>query len=154
MGELEFESYNTTPPLKNTNGMKCIAAIIVNQNDQAINLSDYFGNLGSGHFFTFQADGGKIYIALASNTIGSIDETATGSGASVAWPLKDGDLLPLRLTGGQERGTNYATSVQYASGVIVRAKLAQSGVATAYLRIYRSSLASTQGVEQFRPVGF
>lgn len=154
MSDLEFESYNTTPPLQNTTGMKCIAAIIVNQNDQAINLSDYFGNLGSGHYFTFQADGGKIYVALASNSVNTISEVATGNGSSVAWPIPDGQQLPVRLTGGQERGTGYATSVQVASGFFVRAKLAQSGVATAYLRIYRSSLGSTQGVEQFRPVGF
>jgi hypothetical protein len=127
---------------------------MITQTSQAINLSDYFGALGEGHFITFQADGGKIYLAFASNTVGAVDETAAGNGATVAWPIPDGQQQPFRLIGGRELGTGYATNVNVGSGVIVHAKLAQSGVATGWLRFYRSSVGPSQGVEQFKPIGF
>ncbi len=60
----------------------------------------------------------------------------------------------MRFLGGREVGTGYATFVTYASGIIIMAKLALSGVATGFLRIYRSSTDETQGIGQFRPPGF
>lgn len=154
MSDVEFEAYNVTPPMKNTTGLKCIGAVIVTQTSQAINLSDYFGRLGDGHFITFQADGAKVYLAFASNDQGTVSEVASGNGASVAWPIPDGQQQPFRLIGGRERSTGYVTNINCASGIVVHAKLAQSGAATGWLRFYRSSVGETQGVEQFRPNGF
>lgn len=152
--QVEYEAYNVTPPMKNTTGLKCIGAVIVTQTSQAINLSDYFGALGEGHFITFQADGAKVYLAFASNNQGTVDETASGNAAGVGWPIPDGQQQPFRLVGGRERSTGYVTNINVASGIVVHAKLAQSGVSTGWLRFYRSSVGPQQGVEQFMPNGF
>lgn len=151
---VEFQAYNLTPPYRNTSGLAAQAAVVVNQSGVTINLSDYFGNLGAGHFVTFQADGSKMYLQIASNTVGSINEQDQGSGVGVCWPIPDGQQLPMRILGGREFGTGYVTNVQYASGIIVRAKLPLSGAATGFLRMYRSSVDSTQGVGQLKPPGF
>jgi len=155
MGKLSFQAYNTVAPYRNSSGLASQAAILVTQTAQAINLSDYFGNIGAGHYFTFEADGGKIYIAAASNASGpAINEQTQGGGPQICFPIPDGQQLPVRFLGGREVGTGYVTNVTYASGVIIHAKLALSGVATGFLRIYRSSLDETQGLNQFKPPGF
>lgn len=154
MGDLQFQAYNVIAPYKNSTGLASQAAVVVTQSSQAINLSDYFGGLGAGHFITFEADGGKVYIAVASNNVGTINEQEQGSGVGVCFPIPDGQQLPMRILGGREMGTGYATNVSYASGVIVHAKLALSGVATGFLRMYRSSVDQTQGVGQLKPRGF
>lgn len=151
---VEFEAYNLIAPYRNTTGLASQAAVVIGQASQSINLSDYFGSLGAGHFVTLQADGAKIYVQLASNTVGTLNEQDQGAGVGVAWPIPDGQQLPMRIIGGHEMGTGYATQVQYASGIIIKAKLALSGAATGFLRMYRSSVAETQGVEQLKPRGF
>lgn len=153
---LPFEAYNVIPPYRNSTGLASQAAVVVNQAGVNINLSDYFGALGAGHFFTFQADGAKIYVQLCANSGGvAANEQDQGSGAGVAWPIPDGQQLPMRFLGGREQAATggYATLVNYASGIIVRAKLPLSGAATGFLRIYRSSVGETQGLEQLKPPG-
>lgn len=149
-----FEAYNLIAPYRNTTGLASQAAVIVTQASQNINLSDYFGALDAGHFVTLQADGGKVYIQLHSSSTGSIDEQEQGGGVGVCWPIPDGQQLPMRIISGRQLGTGYATAVSYASGVIIKAKLALSGVATGFLRMYKSSVAETQGMEQLAPRGF
>lgn len=154
MGDLAFQAYNVIAPYKNSTGLVSQAAVVVSQTSQAINLSDYFGGLGAGHFITLEADGAKIYVAVASNSVGTINEQEQGGGVGVCFPIPDGQQLPMRILGGREMGTGYATFVQYATGVIIHAKLALSGVATGFLRMYRSSVDETQGVGQLKPRGF
>jgi hypothetical protein len=154
MSSIATEAYNIIPPYRNSTGLASQVNIVVSQTSQAINLSDYFGSLGAGHFITLEADGGKMYVSLAANSVGTIDEMAQGVGSSVCFPIPDGQQLPMRILGGRELGTGYATNVQYGSGVILFAKMPISGVATGYLRIYRSSVGDTQGIEQLRPKGF
>jgi hypothetical protein len=151
---LQFQAYNTIAPYKNTSGLASEAAVLITQNSQAINLSDYFGGLSAGHYITLQADGAKVYVAAAANSVGTINEQDQGAGVGVCWPIPDGQQLPVRILGGRELGTGYATQVQYASGIILHAKLALSGVATGFLRMFRSSVDETQGISQMRPRGF
>jgi hypothetical protein len=154
MSKLAFQAYNILPPYRNSSGLASQANVVVSQTSQAINLSDYFGNLAQGGFFTFEADGSKVYVSAASNSAGTIDEMAQGVGNQVCFPIPDGQQLPMRFQGGKERGTGYSTFVNYSSGIVVHAKLPISGVATGYLRIYRSSLDETQGIERLMPKGF
>jgi hypothetical protein len=154
MAKLAFQAYNVLPPYRNSSGLASQANVVVSQTSQAINLSDYFGGLGAGHFITLEADGGKMYVAIGSNNVGTIDEQAQGVGSSVCFPIPDGQQLPMRILGGREVGTGYATYVNYASGIIIFAKMMISGVATGYLRIYRSSVDETQGIGQLKPKGF
>jgi hypothetical protein len=150
--DVEFQAANIIPPYRNSTGLASQANVMVGAASQAINLSDYFGGLGEGHFITLEADGAKVYVAIGSNSIGVINEAAV-SGKEVCFPIPDGSQLPMRIVGGREMGTGYATNVQYASGIIVFAKLATGG-ASGWLRMYRSSVASTQGLGQLKPPGF
>ncbi len=150
---LHFRAYNTIVPYKNTSGLASQAAIVVSTTSQAIPLSDYFGNIGSGDYFTLQADGAKIYVSGAFNSIGTINEQEQGRGVGVCFPIPDGQQLPVRILGGRQVSTGYATGAQCATGFFLHAKLALSGAATGFLRIYRSSVAEAQGIEQLKPPG-
>lgn len=138
---VEFEASNVTPPLKNSGAMKCVANLGVGTSTQTVNLTTLFGALSNGHYVTLAADGGKVYIAFGG-TAGTIDETATGVGATVCWPLPDGAQLPVRLLAGKETGTGVSTLVSYNV-------LHYKGTSGTYLRVYRSSVAAGQGSEQF-----
>ena len=153
MSSIATESFNIIPPYRNSTGLASQVNLVVSGVSQAFNLSDYFGGLGEGHFFTVQADGVKIYVALGSNNIGAINQEDQGVGSGVCFPIPDGQQLPFRVQGGREAGTGYATNVQYASGVILFAKSA-TGSGTGFMRIYRSSVGDAQGIEQLMPKGF
>lgn len=156
MSTVEYEAYNVIVPLQNTPGMKDMCAVLITQTSAAINLSDYFGSLGDGHYFTAQADGAPVYIAGAYAAGTGINEQTAGNGSQVCWKIPDGQQQPFRLIGGKEgRATGWGgTGFNCASGFVLHAKLAISGVATGWLRIQRSSVAPGQGIEQFRAPGF
>jgi hypothetical protein len=147
MSGIEYEGWNITPPLKNSNAMKCIATISVSATPSATDLTALFGSLGNGHYLTLQPDGVKMYIAFAANSSdGSpIDETARGTGKAACFPLTADVPFPIRPVGGREVATAIATLCTYN---FLHAKVA-SGVATSTLFVYRSSAASNQGSEQF-----
>lgn len=140
-----YEANNVTPPLKNSAAMKCIAVLVFSPASQTQDLTALFSKLDNGHFLTMQADGGKCYVAFGTNA-GTIDETATGNGNTVCFPIADGQALQIRPVFGDERGTNVATSVTYN---VLHFKGAAGG-ATGYLRMYRSSLSQNQEAGLFR----
>ena len=147
MSGIEFEGWNQTSPLKNSAAMKNIAVIAVSVVPSATDLNALFGRVGGGHYYTLQPDGVKMYIAFSSNQSDgtAIDQTVVGAGKQACFPLAADTPFRLRLTAGAERATGIATLCQYD---FLHAKVA-SGVATSLLYIYRSSLASNQGSEQF-----
>lgn len=153
MSSIATEAFNIIPPYRNSTGLASQVNLAVSGVSQAFNLSDYFGGLSEGHYFTLQADGVKIYVALASNNVGAINQDAQGVGNQVCFPIADGQQMPFRIQGGRERGTGYATLVQYATGAIIFAKCA-TAAGTGFLRIMRSSLGDTQGIEELKPTGF
>jgi hypothetical protein len=145
----EYEAAMITPPLMNTTGlvMKSQAAIPVSNAGITQGLSALFGgSLGAGHFLTLQADLGKIYVSFSSNASGSIDANATGNSPNICYPIPDGVAISVVPIGGREVGTGVATTVSYN---FLHAKTASGGVATAMLRLYRSSLAPGQNAEEF-----
>ncbi len=156
MGEhpISIEADNVTPPIKNTNATKCIAVLIAGPTSQTIDLASLYGNVADGHYYTAQADGVKVYVAIGA-AAGSIDESAAGVStlatatlACIAIP--DGTSLPFRLVGGQTIATGVATQM---FPTVLHYK-APTGIVTlsptGYLRIYRSSLGPTQGIGQFK----
>lgn len=148
MGESQvtYEANNVTPPLKNSTAMKCIAVLIYGPATKTQDLTALFGRLDSGHYLTLQADGGKCYIAFGTNA-GTIDETATGNGNTVCFPIADGQQLAVRSgLYGDERSTGIATGVNYN---VLHYRGATSA-ATGYLRMYRSSLSSNEDAGMFR----
>ncbi len=148
--QITTEANNVTPPLKNTTAMKCIAVLIAGPSSQTVDLGALFGNPASGHYYTAVADGVKCYVALGA-AAGSIDETAWGqstlaTSTLACMAIADGTQLPFRLIGGQQTATSISTLT---FNTVLHYK-SPTGTATGYLRIYRSSVGPTQGLEQFK----
>ena len=144
MSVTEYEAANIIPPLENSAAMKSQANIVVSNAGVIQGLSGLFGGtLGDGHFVTIQADGAKIYCKLAPNSAASAggDAFATGSGTGIVYPIPDGVQLSFRPVMGREVATGVATHCRYD---FLHLRVASGGVATAYARVYRSSLAPTQ----------
>lgn len=165
MSQRQYEAYNITAPYQGSTGLAAIANITISQVAQAINLSDYFGGLTEGHYFTIMADipgGSKAYVAVAPHDKQTIADNAVGVLPAVCFPCPDGQMVPFTIQGGRTRGTGhptlgYVTNINFASGIILWAKVASSigsGSATGYLRIWRNSAGPGQSLEQFPPKGF
>jgi hypothetical protein len=142
------EAANITPPLKNTNAMKCIAVLSVTTSSQSQDLELLFARLGAGHFMTVKADmpansGARVYVAFGA-TPGTIDETSSGTHNNACWPVIDGEELHVgQVPSGREIATGIATNSYYKY-------LHWKGSATGYLRLYRSSFAPGQDAGEFR----
>ena len=163
----EFEAHNQLFPMQNATGMKAQANIAVSNAGVVQNLASLFGGLTDGHYLTAQADGAKIYTTFAAHDVGAtlivgltgyaLSPEAVGTGRQVCWPIPDGVMLPGVPYGGLEKGT--VTGFPGATNIgitlvrgynFVHARVASGGVATAYLRFYRSSLGPTQDVREFK----
>jgi hypothetical protein len=134
-----------TPPLLNSNAMKCMACLLVGGTTQSVDLSTLFGQSGTSHDYILEADGGKVYVAM-STLASTINERATGNGNTVCWPIPDGTALPFKPVSGREQATGIATMCSYN---VLNYKVATT-VGSAYLRIYRASLSRGQGTEEFK----
>jgi len=141
MSIVEFEAANITAPLQNSAAMKNIVSIYATPNAAYTDLSKLFGQMHSGHYYTLQADGSKVYFAMSSVPTGAVS-TTVGTGLNQAWPLPDGVEKSFRIPNGREVATGVATQMVYKY-------LQYKAVATCTLWIYRSSVGPTQGVEQF-----
>lgn len=158
MSQRQYEAYQVTPPYQGSTGLAAQACIAVSQTARFINLTDYFGKLGSGHYYTLQADGAKIYVSVAPHDKQTIADNAVGTLPAVCYPIPDGQSLPFVVPGGRTVGSGgsptgfYATMIDYSTGIGIWAKVASaigSLSATGYLRILRSSMGPGQGLEQF-----
>lgn len=162
MSNRQYEAYQVTAPYQGSTGLAAIANVAVSQTARAINLSDYFGGLSAGHFFTIQADGAKVYVAVAPHARQTIADNVEGAVPAVCFPCPDGQMIPFVVQGGRTIGSggptgSYCTNISFASGIILWAKVASaigSGSATGYLRIWRNSMGPGQGLEQLPPTGF
>lgn len=144
----EYEAAMIVPPLENSAGMKSQANVVVSNAGVVVGLSGLFGgSLGQGHFLTIAADGGKLYVKFAPNAAGSIDAFATGNGATIAYPIPDGAEKSFVPIAGRETGTGVATLCVYNQ---LHIRVASGGVATAFARLHRSSLAPGQDAGEFR----
>ena len=163
----EYEAHNVLFPMKNATGMRAIANIPVSNAGVVQNLATLFGNLAAGHYLTVQADGAKTYVAFGSNDVGAtllvgltgfgIDANYTGFGPGVCYPIPDGVSLPGVPIGGRESGmpTGHVGATTMGATIVagynyLHARLPSGGVATAFLRLYRSSLAPNQGTGEFK----
>ena len=154
----QFEAYNLNPPYQGSTGLAAQANFVVSQTARWIDLSQYFGKLDAGHYLTVQADGAKIYIAVSPHDKQTIADNAIGTLPAVCYPIPDGQSLPFVVHGGRTVGSggsptgSYVTMINYGTNIGFWAKVASaigSLSATGYLRVLRSSMAETQGLEQF-----
>lgn len=165
----EFEAMNVLLPLKNATGMVAQANLLVGATGIVQNLASLFRGIQDGHYITAQADGAKVYVAFGANDVGAtlligltgyaIEPGATGAGRQVCFPIPDGVMLPGVPYGGREHGrlTGHAGATTLGGTFVdgynfIHARVASGGVPTAYLRLYRSSLAPGQDVREFKPV--
>lgn len=158
----EYEWHNVLPPLKNSTSMVSQANIVVGATYLCQDLASLFRGLDDGHMVTMQADGAKIYVAMGANEVGktgivglsmfAIDPGATGVGTQVCFPIPDGVMLPFFPQGGQELGKSGVFPTMVQNYNVLHARVASGGVATAFLRIYRSSMGPNQAPGFFRPV--
>ena len=125
--------FNATPPIKNSNAVKCMFAVLANHTSQELDLSTYLRNLEGDQILWLQADGAKVYYVLAMGS-GTISEIAVGNGPTVCWPIPDGVTVPNKVIAGREVATGIATFVTYKT---LQYMTGATGV-TAYLRGYRT----------------
>ena len=100
----EQQAANVTPPIPgDIDAQDWILALDATTSAAYVDLSSY--PLVFDRYLDVKADGAKIYVA-ASPVTTAIDETATGStlttadGASVCWPVTDGETISIRITDG------------------------------------------------------
>jgi hypothetical protein len=160
----QYEADNVLLPFKNSTGMRVIANIPVSNAGIVQNLASLFRGIQDGHYVTAQADGAKVYVAFGSNDVGQtlligltgfgIDANATGTAQNVCFPIPDGVMLPGVPYGGREVGSTGSRAPTMVVGYnYVHARVASGGVATAFLRLYRSSLGPNQNPgTEFKPI--
>lgn len=145
----EYEAVNIIAPLENSGAMKSQANLAVsNASGLRFSLSGLFGrSLDQGHYLTVQADGGKLYVKLSPKEDSHVNAFATGTGEAICYPIPDGAQLSFVPVPGRETGTGVATLMVYDW---LHVRVASGGVASAYARVYRSSLAPGQDAGEFR----
>lgn len=89
--QVEIEAANIMGPGANGVGPHArnrIGAIGVTTTSARANLATYISDVDKGHYLTFVADGGDVYIAFTNTDAGSIDQTnVTAGNAAVCWKL-------------------------------------------------------------------
>lgn len=145
----EYEAANIIAPLENSSAMKSQANLAVsNASGLSFSLTALFGrSLDQAHYITIQADGAKLYAKLAPTANTHIDAFSTGTSSTIGYPIPDGAQLTFVPVPGRETGTGVATLCVYNW---LHLRVASGGVASAYARVYRSSLAPGQDAGEFK----
>lgn len=84
------EAFNRIAPLVNTNTVKRIAVISVTTSSQESDLTALIPNINSGHYYSFRAVGGTVYLFFNNQSGGTVNEATTGSGVTAAYAIPDG----------------------------------------------------------------
>lgn len=89
--QVEVEAANIIAPGVNGIGLHArnrIGAIATSTTSARANLATYISDYDDGHYLTFVADGGDVYIAFTNADSGVIDQTTVTAGnAAVCWKL-------------------------------------------------------------------
>ena len=89
-GDNMTEAYHRIAPVLNTNTEKRLAAISVTTSSVRHDLSLRLTRVDDGHYYSFRAEGGTVYLAFAPGDAGSVDETAVASGVTECFDIPDG----------------------------------------------------------------
>ena len=86
-----------TPVINTASRLRgCVVAITTSS--ARTNLATLLTNEDGGHIYDFTADGGNVYLFMNNADAGTIDETATGAGVTVAGRvIFNGQTLPLKF---------------------------------------------------------
>ena len=103
MNDAEFQDLELIAPLTNTSTRKRACVIGITTSSAITDLSTHLTALANNQavIYDFTADGGTVYFFLNNASAGTIDETATGSGATVAGEvLFNGVTKPMKIPSG------------------------------------------------------
>ncbi len=102
----DYKDLQTILPVLNTSAKVRGCVIAVTTASARTNVASLIpgiaaGEIYDGQYFDFTADGGNIYLAQTNGDAGSLDETATGAGATVAGGvIFNGQTKPYKFTSG------------------------------------------------------
>lgn len=96
MSQVEYEAANFTAPFLNSASMKCIHVVGATSSSAALDLETVYGQLTNGNFITLCCLDAAVFVAF-SNATGTIDNTATGNGSTVCFPIPAGVPMSFRL---------------------------------------------------------
>ena len=159
----EYEAANLLLPTQNTSKLRVQLDRLASPTTQAFGLPTFFGNW-SQHYYSVQADGGKIYFALSQSPTGTIDpaamSTATGVNLGTATgvtanavAVADGSTEHGTVLGGRAAGITGTTATLFNQNQFILYRTA-SGVGSAIVRIRRSSIGPDSGMQEFYPAGW
>lgn len=118
MNETLNEAANLVGPAKGSVLVLAITTSSASQGD--LSTAALLGEGAGGHILALLADGGDVYVMFSADATGTVDETATGIGATTAWKIPSGTYQEFKMP----RGKPY---------------LIAKGSATCKLRVYVSS---------------
>ena len=94
----EFEDLEVIVPVINTDTKVRGCVVAITTSSARTNLAALLNGTRSGHVFDFTADGGNVYLFFNNADAGTIDETATGAGVTVAGRvIFNGQTVPLKF---------------------------------------------------------
>lgn len=89
-GDNSAEANHRIAPVLNTAAIKRLAAISVTTSSVRHDLTLRLTHVNDGHYYTFKAIGGTVYIAFNDSDNGAVDETAVVSGVTECFAIPDG----------------------------------------------------------------
>jgi len=89
-GDNAAEANHRVCPILNSSAIKRLAAISVTTSSARHDLTLRLTNVNDGHYYTFRAEGGTVYLAFNNADSGSVDETAVAAGVTECFCLPDG----------------------------------------------------------------
>jgi hypothetical protein len=89
-GDNAAEANHRVAPVLNSATVKRIAAISVTTSSVRHDLSLRLTQVDDGHYYTFKAVGGTVYLAFNLADAGTVDEAALATGVTECFAIPDG----------------------------------------------------------------
>lgn len=89
-GDNAAEANHRVCPILNTATEKRLAAISVTTSSVVHDLSARLTRVDDGHYYTFRAVGGTVYLAFNLANAGTVDEAALTTGVTECFAIPDG----------------------------------------------------------------
>lgn len=94
----DIEAGYRITPLLNTATNRRIANIAVTTSSARHDLALRLTKCTEGHYYTFKALGGTVYLAFNNADAGTVDETAATAGVTECFALTDGETTDWEFT--------------------------------------------------------
>lgn len=156
MSNEEFEAAKLVLPIQNCAQVKSMWVGIAGPVPQTVAIPSLFGDFKK-HFYTIQADGAKLYVALGyaptAVASGLLNNLALGVATNAAWAIPDGQQEEGFMLSGGNQGSGPLPSgfqqpywLHYSTGT--------GSTSTGFIRVRRSSVAPTENLDAFHAPGW